>query len=61
MVIGRKFTAVVREMLERDLQCPTCGAENVPGKGGRHIHVDEHGLAVCTCCLSDFRPEVSAR
>lgn len=51
------FTAAVRELLEDELQCPWCRAENVPGKGGRHIQVDEHGLAVCTCCLRDFTPE----
>lgn len=49
----------VRELLIAELRCPHCAAENVPGKAGRHINVDEHGLAVCDVCLNDFRPTLS--
>jgi len=50
------FTAAVRELLEAELRCPNCGAENVPGKRGKHIELNERGVAVCNVCLKEFRP-----
>jgi transcription elongation factor Elf1 len=54
-----KYSEAVRELLEDELECPHCHATNVPGNGGKHIHIDEYGLAVCGCCGGDWKPEIS--
>ncbi len=53
-----KYSEAVRQLLESELQCPHCGAENVPGKGGKHIELDAYGLAFCQVCGGDWRPDV---
>lgn len=57
--MASKFSEAVRQLIEADLRCIHCGAENVPGRGGKHIQIDEYGLAVCTVCGRDFKPEPS--
>jgi transcription elongation factor Elf1 len=53
-----KYSEAVRQLLESELRCPHCGAENVAGKSGKHIEVQPDGLAVCNSCLGDWRPEL---
>lgn len=52
--MASKYTAAVRELLEAELECPHCHAVNTPGRGGKHIHIEDNGLAVCTVCGCDF-------
>jgi transcription elongation factor Elf1 len=56
--MASKYSEAVRELLEAELECPHCHAYNTVGRAGRHIHIDEYGLAVCDVCLRDFRPEL---
>jgi transcription elongation factor Elf1 len=57
--MASKYSEAVRQLLESELECPHCGAYNVPGsEAGRHIELDEYGLAVCRCCGGDWRPEL---
>jgi hypothetical protein len=39
---------------------PDCGAQNLRGKGGRHIELEEDGLATCRICRRDWRPDLRA-
>lgn len=52
--MASKYTAAVRELLESDLECPHCHAFNTPGRGGKHIHIEQGDLAVCGVCGNDF-------
>lgn len=56
--MASKFSEAVRQLLEAELECPHCHAFNTVGRGGKHIKVDEHGLAVCDVCLRDFKPKL---
>lgn len=56
--MASKYGEAVRQLLEDELKCPDCGAENTVGDGGTHIEVQPDGLAICRCCLNDWRPKV---
>lgn len=55
--MASKYSEALRQLLEAELECPWCHAYNTVGRTGKHIVIDEYGLAVCMCCLKDFRPD----
>lgn len=55
--MASKYGEALRQLLEAELECPHCHAYNTVGRVGKHIVIDEYGLAVCTVCGRDFTPE----